>query len=178
MKKTIEDHVTSLALEVSKGFKELNRRMDSKDIEMNEFRQVFANGMKKMDLRVGGLEGQIGGLESKVDSLGSRFEGLEGKVGGLGSKFDGLESKVGGLENKIEKMDARNEIRFQKLEISLTNISLRQFDFEQKLESVHSDVLATKLDVRDIHTRLDGLATTVDRHDTTIETLKKAVGHK
>jgi hypothetical protein len=50
----------------------------------------------------------------------------------------------------IEKIDARNEIRIQNLEDRLVRISLNHSDTDRSIKSLHEDVVAAKLIVKDL----------------------------
>lgn len=125
-------------------------------------------------------------IEEKIDAgfkaVLRRFDSQEQEINGLrqfvSQKLVELNGRFDKVDERFDKTDARNEIRFNQVESALMTLRGQVYDVKENTKSLIEDMTIVKMDVKDLHTRLDGLATTVDRHDTAIEELQKAVGHK
>ena len=70
------------------------------------------------------MQGSINNIETKVDSLESRFDSLESKVDSLETRFDSLESKVDLLDKDIKEIKSKVDIIYDQ------TASLTEFETE------------------------------------------------
>lgn len=125
-------------------------------------------------------------IEEKIDAgfkeVLRRFDSQEQEINGLrqfvSQKFSEINNRFAKTDERFDKTDARNEIRFNQMESVLMTLRSQVYDVKENTKSLIEDMTIVKMNVKDLHTRLDGLATTVDRHDSAIDELQKAVGQK
>lgn len=129
-------------------FKEVFRKMDLQQSEMREFRQY----------------------------VGKKFADVNDRFSKIDERFQKVDERFDKMDGRFDKMDGRNETRFQQLESSVMMVSGQVRRVENEVKSSAENIAVIKLDVKDLHGRLDGLATTVDRHDSELMKLKRVVG--
>lgn len=61
-----------------------------------------------------------------------------------------MENSLREIVELLEKMDARNEIRFKNLEDRFVWLGLERSGSDRDVKSLHEDVVATKLAVKDL----------------------------
>lgn len=136
--------------EMDKRFEKMDERFDNMDKRFDGLEQRFVMDMS--DLR------QV--FTKRIDNV--RIQ--------LDEKITKLDGKFVKLDDKIDRLDARDEIRFKQLQTATLQNSRFIMDVEKTVNLTHEDVNIVKSNVKDIQEALS-------RHDTTITTLKKAVGH-
>lgn len=70
-----------------------------------ELLELLVEGQKELNGKVGNLESRFDSLECKFDNLERRFDSLEGKVDNLESRFDNLEGEVSQLNMRMDRVE-------------------------------------------------------------------------
>lgn len=118
-------------------------------------------------------------IEEKIDA---GFKEVLRQIGSQSQEMNEfrrfMNQKLVEINGRFDKTDARVDARFSQLEMAVMMVSRQVRRVEDNVVTTNENVSVIKMDVKDLHERLDGLSTTVDRHDSAIDNLQKAVGQK
>lgn len=119
---------------------------------------------------------------SVEEKLEAGFKAVLGQLDAQRQEINGLRQFMGKklieVGERFDKTDARTELQFKQMESAVRMLRSEIFDVKMNTRTLLEDMTIVKMDVKDLHERLDGLASTVDRHDSIVGELHKAVGQK
>ena len=98
--------------------------------------KMYADITNRMD----SMQGDIKGVNKRLDNLENKVDNLETKVDNLETKVDNLENKVDNLETKVQHIDNKVSIIEQEHGKKLTALFDGYTQNAQKLDNIQEEV--------------------------------------
>lgn len=118
------------------------------------------------------------GFKAVLGQLDAQEQEIIGLRQFMGQKLVEINGRFTKMDERFDTADARADSRFGQLETAIMMVSRQVRRMDETITTTGENVAVIKMDVKDLHERLDGLASTVDRHDSAIDEFQKVVGQK
>jgi chromosome segregation ATPase len=128
---------------------------------LDAIRGIVHDAVVPILTRLGGLETRIGVIESRIDAIESRIGVIESRIGVI-------ESRIGVIESRIDTLDARTAQLATDLFYLRERVPLLEERMDNGFRALKSDLTMAFSDIRKI-------TTGQDRHEHSIETLRRAM---
>jgi uncharacterized protein YukE len=117
--------------------------------------------VSQISIDVGGMQSRFDSLEQKVDRIQSRLDSLEQKVDGMQSRFDDMQSRFDSLEQKVDARLHETRPIWESVQQQITGLrsdmesSFRRFD--RKFDQLIRDTFEDRATLSELSNRVDKL---------------------